>query len=183
MVSTIEPRKNHVTLLSAWERLRASTEPDLKLVLGRRDGLELREIVRKFLPWIERGELKLLEDVPSNELRQLYRHAAATVCPSVGEGFDFSGVEAMRCGRPLSPPTSRCIARSLATRPSISAPTTARTPRMRSSASSRPARAARRAELIEQGASHATQYTPEQILPLWDEFLKSHFAATRQETQ
>jgi glycosyltransferase involved in cell wall biosynthesis len=45
--------------------------------------------------------LKLLEDVPSNELRQLYRHALATLCPSVGEGFDFSGIEAMRCGSPV----------------------------------------------------------------------------------
>jgi len=178
MVSTIEPRKNHETLVSAWERLRASTEPELKLVLVGAMGWNYREIVRKFLPWIERGELKLLEDVPSNELRQLYRHAAATVCPSVGEGFDFSGVEAMRCGTAVvasdikthreifgdaaeffspydSPDAAHAIERVIA-----------------------PTRVARRAELIERGASHATQYTPQQILPLWDEFLKSHFAAT-----
>ena len=104
MVSTVEPRKNHETLVSAWERLRASTEPDLKLVLVGAMGWNYREIVRKFLPWIERGELKLLEDVPSNELRQLYRHAAATVCPSVGEGFDFSGIERCAADRLLSPP-------------------------------------------------------------------------------
>ena len=36
--------------------------------------------------------------MPSSELRVLYKHAAATVCPSVAEGFDYSGVEAMRCG-------------------------------------------------------------------------------------
>ena len=101
MVSTIEPRKNHVTLLSAWERLRASTESDLKLVLVGALGWNYKKIVKRFLPWIERGELWLLEDVPSNELRTLYRHAAATVCPSVAEGFDFSGIEAMRCGSPV----------------------------------------------------------------------------------
>ena len=49
-------------------------------------------------PWLDRGGLHMLEDVPAAELRLLYRHAAVTVCPSFGEGFDFSGVEAMRCG-------------------------------------------------------------------------------------
>jgi glycosyltransferase involved in cell wall biosynthesis len=48
MVSTIEPRKNHETLLSAWERLRASAEPDLKLVLVGAPGWYYKEIVRKF---------------------------------------------------------------------------------------------------------------------------------------
>lgn len=33
MVSTIEPRKNHLSLLAAWERLRAERYPNLRLVL------------------------------------------------------------------------------------------------------------------------------------------------------
>jgi hypothetical protein len=40
----------------------------------------------------------MLSAVPAPDLRVLYRNALATVCPSVGEGFDFSGVEAMRSG-------------------------------------------------------------------------------------
>ena len=40
----------------------------------------------------------MLSSVPSPDLRVLYRHAAATVCPSLGEGFDFSGVESMASG-------------------------------------------------------------------------------------
>jgi len=98
MVSTIEPRKNHLTLLAAWEQLRATTRPGLELVLVGALGWEHKAILRKMRPWLAGGGLHMLEEVPSSELRLLYRHALATVCPSFGEGFDFSGVEAMRCG-------------------------------------------------------------------------------------
>jgi glycosyltransferase involved in cell wall biosynthesis len=99
MVSTIEPRKNHLGLLSAWERLRTQARfAGLRLVLVGMLGWESKKILRKFRPWLDRGELLLLEDVPADELRQLYRHARLTVCPSLYEGFDFSGIEAMRSG-------------------------------------------------------------------------------------
>ncbi len=98
MVSTIEPRKNHLSLLSAWESLRTSFDPDLQLVLVGSIGWESESIMRRLKPWLKRGGLHLLEDVPAQELRLLYRHARCVVCPSFYEGFDFSGVEAMRCG-------------------------------------------------------------------------------------
>ncbi len=98
MVSTIEPRKNHLTLLAAWEQLRTERYPNLQLLFVGSLGWDHKAIIEKFRPWIGRGGLHVLEDVPSAELRLLYRHARATVCPSYGEGFDFSGVEAMRCG-------------------------------------------------------------------------------------
>ncbi len=98
MVSTIEPRKNHLGLVAAWEQLRANGHRRLKLVLVGMLGWEHKSIVNRLRPWIEQGDLFVLEDVPAPELRRLYREAAVTVCPSFGEGFDFSGVEAMRCG-------------------------------------------------------------------------------------
>lgn len=97
-VSTLEPRKNHSLLVRAWEAMRANGHPDLKLVLVGSLGWEYEAIVAEMRPWIERGDLLLLGNVPAEELRVLYRHAAATVCPSVAEGFDYSGVEAMACG-------------------------------------------------------------------------------------
>jgi glycosyltransferase involved in cell wall biosynthesis len=98
MVSTIEPRKNHLMLLEAWERLKYTTMPNLKLVVVGSLGWDHGPIVEAFKPWVEGGDLHHLTNVPAAELRVLYRHAAATVCPSVAEGFDYSGVEAMRCG-------------------------------------------------------------------------------------
>lgn len=98
MVSTLEPRKNHLALLDAWELLRSTGYPNIHLVCVGSLGWEHESILRRFSPWLARGGVHLLEDVPAADLRLLYRHASATVCPSFGEGFDFSGVEAMRCG-------------------------------------------------------------------------------------
>ena len=98
MVSTLEPRKNHLGLLAAWEQLRSRGRPGLQLVLVGMLGWDHKDILNRLLPWIGRGLVHLLDDVPAAELRALYRHARATVCPSFGEGFGFSGVEAMCCG-------------------------------------------------------------------------------------
>lgn len=98
MVSTLEPRKNHLLLLSAWERLKYTSMPKLKLVIVGNMGWDSGSVLNAIKPWAERGDLFYLNNVPSSELRVLYKHAAATICPSVAEGFDYSGVEAMRCG-------------------------------------------------------------------------------------
>ncbi|NML45538.1 glycosyltransferase family 4 protein [Ramlibacter sp. G-1-2-2] len=98
MVSTLEPRKNHLLLVEAWERLKYTSRPGLRLVLVGGMGWDHAAIIEAFKPWAESGDLFHLSNVPPAELRALYRHAAATVCPSLAEGFDYSGVEAMRSG-------------------------------------------------------------------------------------
>lgn len=98
MVSTIEPRKNHLRLLAAWEHIKQVNDPKLKLVVVGGLGWDYAQILRRFSPWIERGELFMLSGVSVGDLRVLYRNSIATVCPSLGEGFDFSGVEAMSSG-------------------------------------------------------------------------------------
>jgi hypothetical protein len=98
MVSTIEPRKNHKLLVEAWERLKYTSMPDLKLVVVGAIGWDHATILESFKPWAEAGDLFHLVNVPPSELRVLYRHAAATICPSLAEGFDYSGIEAMRSG-------------------------------------------------------------------------------------
>jgi len=98
VVSTLEPRKNHLAVLDAWERLRTDGHPRLNLVFVGSLGWDHEAIMRRMAPWLERGGLHLLEAVPADDLRLLYRHARATVCPSFSEGFDFAGVEAMCSG-------------------------------------------------------------------------------------
>lgn len=98
VVSTIEPRKNHLRLLAAWEVIKAEVDPDIKLVVVGTLGWDYKTIQKSFKTWIDRGQLFMLNAVPAPDLRTLYKHAAATVCPSLGEGFDFSGVESMASG-------------------------------------------------------------------------------------
>jgi glycosyltransferase involved in cell wall biosynthesis len=172
MVSTIEPRKNHLTLLAAWEQLRSTFDPSLRLVLVGALGWDHAAIESKLRPWVERGQLHLLEDVPAPELRILYRHAAVTVCPSFAEGFDFSGVESMRCGgivaasnipvhrdvyedasEYFNPYSAEDLARTLALLLATDA-------------------SSRRDQLVEAGARVSAKYMPDRILPLWDRFLR-----------
>lgn len=98
MVSTIEPRKNHLTLLAAWQAMRAQLDPAIKLVIVGSLGWDVEPILQQMRSGLDQGALFILSGVPAADLRVLYKHAAATVCPSLAEGFDYSGVEAMRSG-------------------------------------------------------------------------------------
>ena len=98
MVSSIEPRKNHDRLVRAWEILRARGDSNLKLVLVGSLGWHIGPILESFKSWQARGQLFHLSGVPSSDLRQLYAAAECVICPSIAEGFDLSGIEAMACG-------------------------------------------------------------------------------------
>jgi glycosyltransferase involved in cell wall biosynthesis len=171
MVSTLEPRKNHATLLAAWEQLRQDRFPDLKLVVVGSLGWDHAAIVKRFRPWLASGEVQMLEEVPAADLRLLYHHAAATVCPSLGEGFDFSGVEAMRCGGAV-------VASDIPVHREIFGPAAAYFHTYAPSDLARavvsvidPEQPARRAELVAQGQRVSHAYLPAQVLPQWQQFL------------
>ena len=171
-VSTLEPRKNHCQLLRAWESLRAGAHPGLKLVIVGSLGWEYEAIVADMRPWIERGELLLLGNVPADELRVLYRHAAVTVCPSFAEGFDYSGVEAMRCGGVVVAsdlPVHREVFDDAAEYfDPYSADSTARALASLLNASAQ----ARRDKLRAFGERVSARYLPQALLPQWRELLR-----------
>ena len=98
MVSTIEPRKNHSRLIAAWNLIRMSVDPDLKLIIVGRPGWSNSDVISSMKSFQERGMLFNVSRVSSAELRQLYGGAEAVVCPSIAEGFDLSGIEAMLAG-------------------------------------------------------------------------------------
>lgn len=173
MVSTIEPRKNHLSLLAAWEQLRAEGWADLQLVFVGMLGWEHKAIVKKFRPWLARGGLHILEDVPADELRLLYRHARVTVCPSFGEGFDYSGVEAMRCGGVVAASDIAVHRDVFGEAAEYFSPYSVRDLAVAISRLIGPASEERRRALGAMGTTVSAQYLPDQILPQWQAFLNS----------
>jgi glycosyltransferase involved in cell wall biosynthesis len=172
MVSTLEPRKNHAALLDAWEALRGSSHPGLHLVCVGGLGWQHEDIIGRFRPWLARGGLHLLNDVPSADLRTLYRHARATVCPSFMEGFDYSGVEAMQCGGAVVASDIRVHRDVFGGAAEYFNPYAA--PEL-AAALERvigPAGADRRAALVAEGAAVAARYRPQVVLPQWQAFLE-----------
>jgi glycosyltransferase involved in cell wall biosynthesis len=173
IVSTIEPRKNHLTLLSAWEKLRLERFPTLKMVIVGSLGWHHKQIVRKCRPWLERGDAFLLEDVLSAELRVLYGHARATVCPSFGEGFDFSGVEAMKSGCPVVASDIPVHREVYADAAEFFNPYSIDALFHALQSVIDPALSARREELLTKGTTVARRYEHASILPKWQSFLQS----------
>ncbi len=88
-VGTLEPRKNLPALIEAWRDVRRKHGIDLVLAGRRREDCP---------PICEEHGLRLLGEVPDNELAALYSGAAAFVYPSLYEGFGLPVLEAMQCG-------------------------------------------------------------------------------------
>ncbi|WP_439890887.1 glycosyltransferase family 4 protein [Ralstonia sp. 25C] len=173
IVSTIEPRKNHARLMAAWEVIKADVDPDLKLVIVGTLGWDYKQMVKSFRSWIDRGDLFMLNAVPAPDLRVLYQHAAATVCPSLGEGFDFSGVEAMRSGGLVVAsdiPVHREIYDDAAQyfNPYSTASLVNALKQIAYAGDS----VTVRAELSERGEEVSQRYLPERILPRWNQLLE-----------
>jgi glycosyltransferase involved in cell wall biosynthesis len=173
VVSTVEPRKNHIRLLAAWEVIKAEIDPDLKLVVVGTLGWDYKQIMKGFKVWIDRGELFMLNAVPAPDLRVLYRHAAATVCPSLGEGFDFSGVEAMRCGGlvvasdiPVHREIYEDAAEYFDPYSTISAVNALK------KVLHEPDSPQVQERLRQRGEEVSSRYLPEKILPQWEQFLQ-----------
>ena len=94
-VSTIEPRKNFVGLIRAWEHVLAARDSSLKLIIVGAPGWLFEETFAAMKPRVASGQLLHLVGVPLDELQVLYRQAECLVFPSFAEGYGFPPVEAM----------------------------------------------------------------------------------------
>ncbi len=99
-VSTIEPRKNLLSLVKAYEVLkgRHGIEEDL-VVIGRK-GWDYSETLDYIEHSAARDGIRLLGFVPVSDLGHFYRNARLFVYPSHMEGFGIPPLEAMQHGCP-----------------------------------------------------------------------------------
>ncbi len=100
-VGTVEPRKNLVSLVRAFDELLRTTDLRPQLVIAGPKGW-LTEGLFANVEWSARTERILFTGyVPDQDLRALYSSCRVSVYPSVYEGFGLPPLEAMACGAPV----------------------------------------------------------------------------------
>lgn len=96
-VSTIEPRKNHITLLRAYAAMREQ-HSEVGLVIAGSRGWMWQEFFRVLERQGLENEVRVIGWVPDSDLPALISAATVFACPSLYEGFGLPPLEAMACG-------------------------------------------------------------------------------------
>lgn len=100
-VSTIEPRKNLLALVKAFERLKGKHGIEESLVIVGKEGWDYASTWRYIERSSFRSDIKRVGYVPAEHLTAFYQHASLFVYPSFMEGFGIPPLEAMACGCPV----------------------------------------------------------------------------------
>lgn len=103
VLGTIEPRKNHLMLLHAWQRivtLDAARAPHL-VVIGQRgwEAENVEDLLQRSK--LLRGHITVLRQCTDVALRTWLHHASALLFPSFAEGYGMPVVEALAAGLPV----------------------------------------------------------------------------------
>ncbi len=100
-VGTLEPRKNVVTLIRAFKKLRERGLKDYNLVIAGEKGWLYKQIFKEIRSGGVEQSILVLGVVRDEDLPMLYNCAEIFVYPSLYEGFGFPPLEAMACGIPV----------------------------------------------------------------------------------
>lgn len=102
VLGTIEPRKNHMLLLDAWDEMQRQSPPDRVpqlFILGRRGWPD--QALRARLDALEGGPVRELPGLADAAVAALLTGARALLMPSHAEGFGLPVIEAARLGTPV----------------------------------------------------------------------------------
>jgi glycosyltransferase involved in cell wall biosynthesis len=102
-LGSIQPRKNLVRLIKAYESLRGVVDSEQlpQLVLAGRRGWLEAETIRAAELSEARGDILFTGYVPDADLPAVYSGALCFAYPSYFEGFGLPILEAMQCGTPV----------------------------------------------------------------------------------
>ncbi|MGK7345527.1 MAG: glycosyltransferase family 4 protein [Candidatus Nitrospinota bacterium M3_3B_026] len=99
-VGNLEPRKNLVRLLRAFEAARERLGGAYQLVICGKKGWLYKDILKTFRE-VDKGDVILTSYVSDPDLVGLYQGADMFVFPTLYEGFGLPVLEAMACGAPV----------------------------------------------------------------------------------
>ena len=109
-VGTIEPRKNIITLVKAFEEVLRSTNLRPQLVIAGKKGWLTDELF-KYVESAKLGDrICLTGYLGDDELRALYSACKVMVYPALYEGAGLPTLEAMACGAPVITSNTPAIA-------------------------------------------------------------------------
>lgn len=100
-VGTLQPRKNIVGLIQAFQRVEGDRRKEIKLMIVGKKGWLYEEIFDKVRKLKLEKRIIFTDFVKSEDLPVLYQSARCFVLPSLYEGFGIPVVEAMACGCPV----------------------------------------------------------------------------------
>jgi glycosyltransferase involved in cell wall biosynthesis len=126
-VGTIEPRKNLITLVKAFEEVLRSTNLRPQLVIAGRKGWLTDEL----FTYIESAKLgdriHLTGYLGDDELRALYSACRVMVYPALYEGAGLPTLEAMACGAPVITTSTPAISEMVGDKARLFSPADVRT--------------------------------------------------------
>ena len=118
MVGTIEPRKNHVLVLDAFDQAWSEGSRASLVVIGKR-GWQCEDVIARFADMTrKRRPFTHIGDATDADLQHAYRRSLCLIFPSLAEGFGLPIVEALAQGLPAIAsdiPVHREVGRDLAT--------------------------------------------------------------------
>ena len=100
-VGTVEPRKNLLTLVRAFDQILRQTSRRPQLVVAGAEGWLMDELLAFIKESAIGDRLRFTGYLDDDDLRALYSSCAVFVYPSIYEGFGLPPLEAMACGAPV----------------------------------------------------------------------------------